>query len=120
MGDYQPKYKPGATINVTLTAAVTGGQLVTVAGAVAGADSSSWIGVASRDAVAGETIGVYCEGVQRVTTAGALAQGALLKCAANGQVTTWVAGTDSAEKFIGVLMEAAAGAGSVAPASFVR
>jgi len=110
MSDYQPKFIEGP-ITITATGTITGGQLCTVAGVVAPADSTTWLGVASRDVVSGQQFAVWFEGVQRLTAAGALAAGTLLKCAANGQVTTWVAGTDGYEKFVGVALEAASGAG---------
>lgn len=47
-------------------------------------------------------------------------QGALLKCAANGQVTTFVAGTDTHEKLVGIALEAATGAGVQFAAKFIR
>lgn len=112
MSDYLPKIIDGP-ITLVATGNGSGGQLVTAAGAVAAADSATWLGVASRDFVTGQPFGVWTEGVQRLTAAGALAVGALLKCAAAGQVTTWVPGTDGYEKFVGVALEAAAGAGSV-------
>jgi predicted RecA/RadA family phage recombinase len=45
-----PKFKPGQAITRAATATIVGGQLVTVAGAVAVADSVTWLGVATKNA----------------------------------------------------------------------
>ncbi|TFV83152.1 capsid cement protein [Blastococcus sp. CT_GayMR16] len=115
MPDYLPKFKPGEayTLPTLAAGAIIGGQLVTAAAAVAAADSITWIGVASKDTAAGQPLGVYSDGVQRLVAAGALAVGALVKCAAAGQITTWVPGTDPYERYVGITLEAAAGASSV-------
>jgi hypothetical protein len=107
MAEYLPKFDDEITLIASGT--ITGGLMVTVLGATAGADSATWLGIASRDAVAGQPFGVYAEDVQRPTAAGAIAQGALIKCAANGQVTTFVVGTDTHEKLVGIALEAASG-----------
>lgn len=120
MPEYLPKFKPGEAVTLIASATVAGGQMVTVTGAVAGADSATWFGVASRDAIAGQPFGVFADAVQRPTAAGVIAQGALVKCAANGQVTTFVAGTDTHEKLVGIAVEAASGAGVQFPVKFVR
>lgn len=120
MADYLPKFKPGEAITITATATLTGGQLVTVAGAVAAADSVTFLGVVSRDAVSGQSVGVYTDAVQRLTAAGAFAAGTPLKCAANGQVTTWVSGTDNYDRYVGLALEASAGAASVVAVRMAR
>lgn len=122
MSDYLPKFKPGEAITLpTLaTAAVTGGQLVTVDAAPAAADSVSWVGVASRDTGVGQPLGVYADAVQRLTAAGALPKGTPVKCAAAGQVTTWVSGTDNYDRYVGLTLEAATGAGSVIAVRMAR
>ena len=112
MADYLPKFKPGEAITIQATAAVVGGQLVTVAGAPAAADSVSWLGVASRDEATGTPFGVYTDAVQRLVASGALAAGTPVKCAAAGQVTAWVSGTDGYDRYVGLALEAATGAGS--------
>lgn len=93
MGDYLPKYKPGDAIPLNITATVTGGRLVTAAGAHAGANARDWLGVASRDAVNGDRITVYCEGVQRLIASGAITKGDLVVCAAAGAVSSLAAVT---------------------------
>ena len=122
MADYLPKFKPGEayTLPTLAAGAITGGQLVTAAAAVAAADSVTWVGVASRDVVAGQPVGVYSDAVQRLTAAGALAVGTLVKCAATGRITTWVAGTDPYERCVGITLEAAAGAASVVAVRMTR
>jgi hypothetical protein len=120
VADYLPKFKPGQATTRVATGTIIGGLMVTVAGAVAAADSTTWMGVASKDAITGQTFGVYSEGVQYPTAAGAISAGAPLKCAANGQVTTWVDGTDAYSRYIGIALEAASGAGVQFAAKFVR
>lgn len=120
MSDYLPKFKPGEAFTLTATATITGGQLVTVAGAPAAADSVTWVGVASRDVVSGQPVGVYTDCVQRLTAAGSLSAGTPVKCAANGQVTTWVSGTDNYDRYVGITLEAAAGAASVVAVRMAR
>lgn len=125
MADYLPKFKPGTAITRVTSAAVTGGLLVSVSGsntvATSAAGDRSWLGVASRDATAsGQQIGVHCGGVQRLTASAAIAAGVLVKCAASGQVVTWVVGTDAAELAVGLTLEAAAGAASVIAVKMIR
>ena len=108
MSDYLPRYKPADGITRTATATVTGGQLVTVAGAPCAADSVTFLGVASRDALAGEQFTVFPDDVQQLTAATSLAIGTPVKCAANGQVTTWVSGTDNYDRYVGITLEAIA------------
>lgn len=122
MSDYLPKFKPGEafTLPAVASAAITGGQLVSVAAAPCAADSVTWVGVASRDCAVGDRVGVYTDAVQFLTAAGALAAGTPVKCAAAGQVTTWVSGTDNYDRFVGLTLEAAAGAGSVIAVKLTR
>lgn len=110
MGDYQPKFVPGEKITRALTGTVTGGRLITVAGATAGADSTTWLGVASRDGVSGDRIMVHTDGVQRLVASGAIALGDRVKCGANGTVTTLTAATDAYDRQVGIALEAAADA----------
>lgn len=111
MTDYSPKYKPGQAIPMVATGAITGGLMSTIAGATAAADSVTWLGVASQDAVSGQDYVAFCDGVQRLTASGAISAGAIVKCAASGQVTTWTTGTDAFEKAVGIALEAASGVG---------
>lgn len=122
MTDYLPKFKPGeaVTLQVPAPAAIIGGQMVNVDLTVSGADSTTFFGIASRDTPAGQLVGVYSEGVQYPIAAGAIARGAAVKCAANGQVTTWVPGTDAFERYVGIALEAASGAGVKFPVKFGR
>jgi hypothetical protein len=107
VGDYIPKYSPGEAISLSATATVTGGLLVTVAGAVAGANETTWLGVASRDAITGQTFGVYTEGVQKLIASGAVTAGDRLKCAAGGKVSTLTAGSDAYDRLVGIALETA-------------
>jgi hypothetical protein len=118
--DYQPKFKPGQAIPQVAAGTITAGLMVTVAGVVAGADSITWFGVASQDAVSGQDFGVYTGGVQYLTAAGAISQGAIVKCAASGQVTTATVGTDSQAALVGIAVTAASGAGVQFPVQMYR
>ncbi len=120
MGDYRPKFKPGQAITRSATATITGGQLVTVAGAVAVADSTTWLGVASKDATSGQTFGVYCDGVQRLTASAAIAVGDRVKCAAAGKIATLTAGSDAYDRLVGIALEAAAADGDVIAVKLAR
>lgn len=120
VADYLPKFKPGEAITRVAAATITGGQMVTCAGLVAGAGAADWLGVASHDAVSGGLIGVYTEAVQRLTAAGAIAVGAPIKCAASGNVTTFVTGTDAPPLFVGVALDAATQAGDVIAVKLAR
>lgn len=121
MSDYLPKFNLGGTARTkTASATVVGGQVVTQSGAVAGANALDWAGVAGQDAASGQLITVYSEGVQYVVGAGAVAQGARVKCAANGQVTTWVSGTDVPDALVGTAEEACSGAGVKFAVKFAR
>lgn len=113
MSGYLPKFDADDVFTITASATVTGGQLVTALGAPAGANANAWVGVAAHDAVSGQTLSVFYGQAQRLVAAGALAAGALVKCAASGQVTGYTSGTDNADTLVGVAMEAASGAGSV-------
>ena len=114
MGDYLPPYGSAAPRESrTAAGAITGGLLVTTGDVVAGADSVTWTGVASHDAATGESYGVYKDGVQRLTAAGAIAIGARVKCAASGKVTTFTDGTDVHTRLVGVAKEAAAADGDL-------
>lgn len=120
MADYLPKFKPGQAITRQASAAVTGGQLVTVAGAPAAADSATWLGVASHDAESGDLVGVYCDGVQKLTASAAISAGARVKCAAAGKVATLTAGTDAYDRLVGIALEAAAADGDTILVKLVR
>ncbi|GGM53356.1 capsid cement protein [Dactylosporangium sucinum] len=120
MGDYRPKFKPGEAITRSATGTITGGQLVTVAGAVAVADSTTWLGVASKDVTSGNQFGVYRGGVQYLTAAGAISAGAPVKCAAAGKVTTFVDGTDAMLRFVGIALDAAAADGDIIAVGMAR
>lgn len=111
--DYLPKFKPGNAITRTASGSVAAGQIVTVAGAVAVADSTTWLGVASRTVTTGQTMGVYCDGVQYLTASAAIAAGDRVKCAAAGKIATLTAGSDAYDRLVGKALEAAVGDGSV-------
>lgn len=118
--DYLPKFKPGQAITRTATGTIVAGNMVTVAGAVAGADSTTWLGVAARDAVSSQTFGVYADGVQRVVASAAVAVGDRVKCAAAGKVAVLTAGSDAYDRLVGIALEAAAADGDVIAVKFSR
>ncbi len=120
MGDYRPKFRPGSAITRTATATITGGQLVTVAGAVAVADSVTWLGVASKDVVSGQTFGVYCGDVQYLIASAAISAGAGVKCAAAGKIATFTDGTDAYLRHVGTALEAAAADGDIIAVRMAR
>lgn len=97
MGDYLPRFKPGASITSTASATITGGQVVEVSatGTVgpAGATSLKWIGVAAFDAVSGDKITIHTGGVQKLVASGTVTAGDIVVCAAAGQVSTLAAVT---------------------------
>ncbi len=119
MPDYTPRYKPGATLTLTASAAVVGGQIVAVSGdntvATAGAGSAAVIGQAAHDAALGARVTVHTAGrtVHVAVAAATVTAGALLKTAASGQVTPWVTGTDAQQLIIGIALAGAAAAASV-------
>lgn len=113
MGDYLPKHKPGQAFSRQASAAVTGGRLITVAGAQTAADSTTWLGVASHDAAIGQDVGVYCDGVQKLVASATIAAGDRVKCAADGKVATLTAGTDAYDRLVGIALEAATADGDV-------
>lgn len=113
MSDYLPKFKPGQAVSIVASAAVTGGQIITAAGAPAVADSTTFVGVASHDAGVGEETGFYTGGVQKCIASAAIAVGARVKCAAGGKVVTLAAGADAYDRKVGKALEAAAADGDV-------
>lgn len=120
MADYLPKHRPGDAITRTATANLTGGQLITAAGAVAGANAADWLGVAGYDVASGGLVTVYNAGVQRLTANGAVTVGALVKCAAVGKVAPWVSGTDGFERVVGIALDAATADGDVIAVKVIR
>lgn len=109
MADYLPKFTGPHTM--TATAAVVGGRIVTAAGATAAADSTTFVGIASHDAAIGDQFTVFSGPVERPQAAGVIAKNTLVKCAANGQVTTFVDGTDAVTRLVGITLEASTSAG---------
>lgn len=118
MSDYLPKYDEGDTLTITAAATITGGQLVNVDGTVAGAASTTVAGVAGHDATTGQPLTVWRVGIHRGTASGSIANGDSVCAAANGQVRTWVTGTDPVASRIGRAWSAAANAASVDYALF--
>jgi hypothetical protein len=131
MSGVTPRYTVDAPVTYVVKSdqAVTGGQLLeVVTGGVvqpASAGSATVVGVATKNArgtynpygttgegdflmdASGVGNQVVAEkGYFKVTFAATTTVGALLKAAANGQVTPWVSGTDGAGLIVGRCMEA--------------
>lgn len=111
MGEFLPRFAPGANVTLTASATITGGQLVAVSGdrtvAPAGAGSSAWIGVATNDTASGAKLNVTSGCVVELTSSGAIAAGANVIAGAAGVVVTIGAETDYS-KIVGVALSAAA------------
>lgn len=121
MADYLPKFKPGQAVTFTVSADVIGGRLVASTGnrtvGPAGADSSAVVGVAGRDAKAGERVTVFTRagGVQRLVASAAIAAGVKVSSAAAGKIQTIGSTTNP----IGLALEAAAAADDVIDVLFI-
>lgn len=111
MSDYVPTYGPETIVSFTLTlsATVTGGQLVTWAGAVAGTASTNVAGVAAQDGVSGDKITVWGPGHHRIASTGTINQGDPVCAGAAGVLRAAVIGTDVANSVIGRAKAAASG-----------
>lgn len=109
--DYLPKYFNGAKPNITAgSGGVTGGKLIEHDGTVTAAGSTTVIGVASRDAVAGEVVTYFPlpGAVHRLTAGtGGVTAGQLVKADASGNVVTATSGTDAAEAILGIALTTA-------------
>lgn len=115
MADVTPVFDPGDAITMTASAAVVGGQLVTLTGdrrvGPCGAGGTA-IGVALRDAAAEAETVVQRNGVHRLTAAAAIAAGDRLIPAAAGQVTpvaaagATAADIENSRDIIGIAFEA--------------
>jgi predicted RecA/RadA family phage recombinase len=92
MAEYLPIRKPGQALVASASGTITGGQMVAVSGsgtvAVAGAVALNWLGVAAFDAVSGDQVTIYADGVQELTASGTVTAGDLVVCAAAGQVSS--------------------------------
>lgn len=112
------KFFPGDAVPIVLTGTVTEGQLVTVAGAVAGDASTTVAGEAMMSGVSGDTITVQRVGIRRLTAGATITAGQPLCAAAAGGVRPWVAGTDPVASYIARAWSAAASSASVDAALF--
>jgi hypothetical protein len=108
MAEYTPLFSDAdAPFTLTLSATVTGGQLVTAAGGVAGSAQVGVVGVAGQDGVSGDKITCWGPGKHRLVASGSIAQGDPLCAGAAGTIRTWVSGTDAVASRIGVALAAA-------------
>ncbi|HNX48670.1 MAG TPA: DUF2190 family protein [Thermoanaerobaculaceae bacterium] len=117
MADYAPKFRPGVDVTYAAGGTITGGNVVflSAAGTVQATSAASAVvvGVASRDAVTGDSVAICRGGVQRCVSAAAITAGQPLKSAASGRVTPMAIGTDPQDQYIGFALTAAGGAGTV-------
>lgn len=106
MSAYLPRHEPGAAVTITATSDLTGGRLVTAAGATAGADEATVIGVVARDVINTEAVTVYSGGVQHLIAASAIAVGDFVKPAADGKIAAAAVDTDAPTILIGIALAA--------------
>ena len=96
MADHLPRYFATPPISMAATGTITGGRLVAASGnmtvAQAGAGVTTVVGVAARDAVSGQNLPVYTDGIHDLVAAGAIAAGEAVVAAANGTVAAIGAG----------------------------
>lgn len=111
MSDYLPTYGPETILSFTLTLSgtVTGGQLVTWAGAAAGTASTTVAGVAAQDGVSGDKITVWGPGRHKLASSGTINQGDPVCAGAAGVLRAWVTGTDAVASYLGRATAAASG-----------
>lgn len=95
---YEPILTPGRSITASASAAITGGQLVTVTGTTGTTPtvapttvSGAFIGVAAHDAATGDRVTVQCGGVQSLLAATSITAGDLVVSVAGGTVSTLAA-----------------------------
>lgn len=110
MSEFLPLYFPGDTVTAVTSAAVTGGQVVSVSGdntvaPTAGADVA--FGVAAYDAPSGGSVLIYRVGIHVLAASGAIAANALVIPAAAGAVVTIASDTNYGH-VVGVALAAAA------------
>ncbi len=90
MPDYLRKHGPGERVTYGTTAAVTGGQLVTISGngtvAPTAGGASVVEGVAKRDAATGQVVTVESGGIAPLTASAAVAASGRVMPAASGAV----------------------------------
>lgn len=95
MAEYVPIYDPGAVPNSTASATITGRQVLAVSGVdtvvPAGANALNLVGIAANDALNGERVAYYTEGVHELTASGTVTAGDLVVAAAAGAVATLAA-----------------------------
>jgi len=114
MADYT-FVNPGKEITSTASAAITGGQCVSVSGnntvAPSGAASSSYIGVAAHDAASGARVTVHTETarVHRTASTGTVVAGDILTTGALGVVATLATPGSAMHQAVGVALEGATG-----------
>lgn len=90
MADHVPHYAVTPAISMAATGTITGGRLVASSGnmtvAAAGAASAAVCGVAARDAVSGQNLPVYTDGIHDLVAAGAISAGDIVCAGAAGTV----------------------------------
>lgn len=111
MSKYSPARVDATAMVFTASAAITGGQLVTITGdrqvgpSGAGPDADSKVvGVALDDAAANAPVAVLTAGVHRHVPDGTVAPGDPVRAGSATEVTVWVSGTDSPACLLGIAL----------------
>lgn len=111
MADYLPKYFNGCKPTIAAGAGgVTGGTLIEHDGTTTAAGSTTVLGVAGHDALAGEPVTYFPipGNVHRlVAGTGGVTAGQLVKADGSGNVVAAVSGTDAAEAILGIALTTA-------------
>lgn len=98
MAEYLPLFTPGKAVTRQASATITAGQLVIVTGSgTVGPGTAAthlWVGVAGNDALNGDDVLVFCEGVQRISNTGGVTAGQLVEAATAGTIATHTNGTN--------------------------
>lgn len=118
MGDYLPNHLPGNDVAYTAGATITGGQVVYLSGtprvvSPTTAAVRNVVGIACHDAILNQPVTVSRGGEQRPVANGAITAGVLVKSAAAGQVSAFVAGTDAIDLILGTALFTVADQASV-------
>jgi hypothetical protein len=112
MADYLPKWDNDDNVFITTGAGtVTGGQLVDAAtGLPTTSAVASWYGTAAFDSATGDTLTLFVDGVQTLTSSGAITKGLPVVSAASGRVAAYQSGTNDASLIVGIALAATTGA----------
>jgi hypothetical protein len=92
VGDYSPKFKPGADITLAAGGTIVGGNVLVISGVntvtASAGTSTAFAGVARQDAATGEKVVVTRGGVQKLIASGAITAGDRVAPAAGGKAAS--------------------------------